>query len=154
MDSYNIFITALLVVIILYLVLKKKRPSVSKQESKTETVQMMNTFRRDNAGFNMNTNPKDTAERKTNTVRRDNAEQRDLYFIRETLFTATVPGRARRFFLDVKKTMDGQQVLTISELEQQVNGEKAFRVIIFSNEIDKFKRELDRCYGYMKRGEH
>lgn len=126
MDSYNIFITALLILIILYLLVKDKLPSGSKQGSK------------------------DGAERKMNTVRRDNAALRDLESYSETLFTAHVPGKTRRFFLDVNKAKNGKKVLVISELESEIGGESGYSLIVFANEIDKFKRELDRCYGYMK----
>lgn len=126
MDSYSIFITSLLALIILYLLVKDKRASRGKQVLE------------------------DTAERKINTVRRDNAALRDLDTYSETLFTAHVEGKTRRFFLDVKKTSDQKKVLIISELEREIGGESGYSLVVFSNEIDKFKHELDRCYGYMK----
>ncbi len=125
MDSYNIFVIALLVVVILYLLLKDKLPSRSNQDSR------------------------EGAERKMNTVRRDNASLRDLDAYSETLFTAHVPGKTRRFFLDVKRTKDRKKVLVISELESEIGGESGYSLVVFANEIDKFKRELDRCYRYM-----
>lgn len=126
MDSYTIFIIALLVVVVLYLLLKDKLPFVSKQE------------------------PKDRVEPKMNTVRRDNAALRDLDNYSETLFTAHVPGNTRRFFLDVNKAKNGKKVLVISELVREIGGESGYSLVVFANEIDRFKRELDRCYGYMK----
>ncbi len=124
MDSYNIFVTVLLVIIIGYLLIKKKSSTASRGIQQEEPI---------------------------NKVRRDAAQERKVQNFRKNLFTTEVTGIARRFFFDVKESLDGRKFLSISELENEIGGDKAFTVIIFGDEIEGFKKAFDRSYGYMKK---
>jgi uncharacterized protein YxeA len=123
MDSYSIFIIILLAIIILYLLTKKNTSTASKSETK---------------------------EKQINKVRRDAAEERKVQNYRENLFTTEVTGKSRRFFFDVRESLDGRKFLSISELEKEIGGDKAYTVLIFGDEIEGFKKAFERSYGFMK----
>lgn len=125
MDSYNIFIIILLAVIIVYLLVKKRTPSESSRASKDSSEQIKK-------------------------VRRDAAEERKVQNYRQNLFTTEVTGVSRRFYFDVKESLDGRKFLSISELEKEIGGDKAYTLIVFGEEIEGFKKAFERSYGYMK----